>query len=221
MRIFTTARDVWLLEGLRHSLQAAGCITSPQIISLESAGALLTLAGNGLSGDSVLLPVFPDNDPGLCLRSFAFLNEWRCLQTGLFHYRAPCIQWGESSLICNRLSAGHLPVIPWRASPQQLGKLISSGVQTWRRRTGRRAATVFHPKMNLSPREVMVLRYTLDGHSLNRIAEEMGISNRTVWTHRRRAMNTLGIRRLHDLMQVSSGVLNQMVSPVRGTPDVS
>ncbi len=212
MHIFTTARNPWLLEGLRQTFLSDSSIPEVQVTPLATAGALLTLTGNRLPEDAVLLPAFPDNDPVLCLRSFAFLHEWKCLQSGLFRYRALCLLWGESPVI--RLT-GQLPVIPWRCPPQDLRARINYSVQAWHRRRGRRAAAIFQPGIKLSPRELTVLQHTLDGRNLEWIAREMGLSGKTVWTHRRRAMDTLGIRRLHDLMQISSGVLNQVATPVR------
>lgn len=213
MHIFTTAHDPWLLEGLRQALHENCAQTTIRVSSIISAGHLLTITGNRLPHDMVLLPSFPDNNPIICLHSLAFLSEWKSLQAGLLRYRAPCILWGKSPVI--RID-GHLPVIPWRTPPRHLGLLINNNVQAWSRHAGRQSTVIFQPNMRLTPREIAVLRFTLEGQSLSWIAEELGISDRTVWTHRRRAMDELGIRRLHDLMQVSSDVLCRVVPVLQG-----
>ncbi|EDL8861584.1 hypothetical protein CSY93_15620 [Salmonella enterica] len=81
-----------------------------------------------------------------------------------------------------------------------------AGIQRWQRHSSMRRTTT-RVGLRLSPREMVVLRYTLDGRSLDWIAQTLGVSNKTAWTHRRRAMDVLGIRRLHELMQVPASVI--------------
>lgn len=205
IHVFTTTFDTWLLEGLCCALRKQD--VDVQVTSVASAGALLNLSGNRLPDGALLLPVFPDNQPATCLCSLSFLLEWRDLQTGLFHYRAPCALWGQSPFIRALPASGRIPVIPWRATPAQLGSQIVQGMLRWQRRPARRTAGIARPTMLLSPREVVVLRHTLSGRSLGWIAEELGVSSKTVWTHRRRAMDVLGVRRLHELMQFPASAL--------------
>ncbi|EBA6386652.1 hypothetical protein BU792_22695, partial [Salmonella enterica] len=91
-------------------------------------------------------------------------------------------------------------VIPWRLPPARLRGMINHGVQVWRDRVNRGDTVCY--RMRLSPREVTVLRHTLEGASLEQMAGMLGVTPKTVWAQRRQAMNALGIRRLHDLMQV-------------------
>ncbi|EHK1107560.1 hypothetical protein IOV58_004740 [Salmonella enterica] len=49
---------------------------------------------------------------------------------------------------------------------------------------------------------MVILRHTLAGATLEQMAGMLGVTPKTVWTQRRQAMNALGIRRLHDLMQL-------------------
>lgn len=207
MHIFTTTQDTWAAEGLRYALLQVQPPAGVKISVIDSAGGLLAQVGNRMPKDAVLLPVFPDNQPVSSLRSLTFLNEWRLLQTGLFHFCAPCILWGDSPLIRNLPAAGCFRVIPWRTPPALLAEQIITGMQHWRHRRSIRRTAPSHPGLRLSPRETEVLRYTLDGRSLDWIAEEIGVSSKTVWTHRRRAMNVLGIRRLYELMTIPSSVL--------------
>ncbi|EMC3167726.1 hypothetical protein VC934_005071 [Salmonella enterica] len=195
--IFTTTRNSWLMQGLREALQEDG--TEVRVYSVESAGELLCAAGPRLPPDSVLLPVFPDNHPVDCLRSLTFLSEWLRLRHSLLVTRAPCILWGHSPLVRSMPETAGFAVIPWRVSPGRLRSLIADGV-------ARRRAHV-PCRVRLTAREVTILRHTLEGRSLEWMAGELGVAAKTVWAHRRRAMDILGVRRLHDLMQLPPEVL--------------
>ncbi|EIK9753060.1 helix-turn-helix transcriptional regulator [Salmonella enterica] len=192
MHIFTTTRNTWLMQGLRAALQEDG--TDVRVHSVESAGELFCAAGSRLPPDSVLLPVFPDNHLADCLRSLTFLSEWT--RTG--HPEVPCLLWGGKALI--RGTEDRIPVIPWRLPPARLRGMINHGVQVWRDRVNRGDTVCY--RMRLSPREVTVLRYTLEGATLEQMAGMLGVKPKTVWTQRRQAMNALGIRRLYDLMHL-------------------
>lgn len=52
-----------------------------------------------------------------------------------------------------------------------------------------------NPKRELSPREQEILRYLAEGHSYQKIAEQIGLSPTTVNTY---------VRRLYERLQVSS-----------------
>ncbi|EAP4170634.1 LuxR family transcriptional regulator [Salmonella enterica subsp. enterica serovar Minnesota] len=193
MHIFTTTRNTWLMQGLREALQEDG--TDVRVHSVESAGELFCAAGSRLPPDSVLLPVFPDNHLADCLRSLTFLSEWT--RTG--HPEVPCLLWGGKTLICGTEGESGT-VIPWRLPPARLRGMINHGVQAWRDRVNRGDTVCY--RMRLSPREVTVLRYTLEGATLEQMAGMLGVKPKTVWTQRRQAMNALGIRRLYDLMHL-------------------
>ncbi|EDV0418574.1 helix-turn-helix transcriptional regulator [Salmonella enterica subsp. enterica] len=198
--IFTTTRNSWLMQGLREALQEDG--TEVRVYSVESAGELLCAAGFRLPPDSMLLPVFPDNHPVDCLRSLTFLSEWT--RTG--HPEVPCLLWGRTALI--RGAEGGAPVIPWRLPPFRLRGAINHGVQVWRSRVKSRGTVRY--RMRLSPREMVILRHTLEGASLEQMAAVLGVKPKTVWTHRRHAMDVLGIRRLSDLMRLPQAVFREI-----------
>ncbi|WP_349771547.1 LuxR C-terminal-related transcriptional regulator [Escherichia coli] len=40
------------------------------------------------------------------------------------------------------------------------------------------------------------------------ISHTLGISSKTVWTHRRRVMDKLGVRRLHQLMNIPLSLIS-------------
>ncbi|EGO0887664.1 hypothetical protein ODW83_004816 [Salmonella enterica] len=205
MHIFTTTRNSWLMQGLREALQEDG--TDVRLHSVESAGELFCAAGSRLPPDSVLLPVFPDNHPVDCLRSLTLLSEWLRLRHSLLDTGAtsvPCILWGHTPLIRSVPPAAGLTVIPWRISPDALRNQVIAGMAS---RPASRRRTYAPCRMHLTRREIAILRHTLEGRSLVWMAEETGLDTRTVWMHRRRAMDILGVRRLHDLMRLPPEVL--------------
>ncbi|EBX0277465.1 helix-turn-helix transcriptional regulator [Salmonella enterica subsp. enterica serovar Typhimurium] len=207
VHIFTTAQDNWLIEGVRRALQVHG--VQVLVIGVDSAGDLLnhTVGGaNTLPTNSLLLPVFPEKQMLTCLRSLTFLSEWRALQQGLFRLQAPCLLWGEAPVI-RQVKCRDMPYIPWRVSPQNLGLRVLGGIRTWHAPGGGRFQREMFRSIRLSQREAEVLRYTMEGRSLSWIAEKLGVTSKTAWTHRYRAMNSLGIRRLHELMQLPGGML--------------
>ncbi|EOH8525466.1 helix-turn-helix transcriptional regulator, partial [Salmonella enterica] len=181
--------------------------TEVRVYSVESAGELFCTAGSRLPPDSVLLPVFPDNHPVDCLRSLTFLSEWLRLRHSLLDTGAtsvPCILWGRTPLIRSVPPAAGLTVIPWRISPDALRNQVIAGMAS---RPASRRRTYAPCRMRLTRREIAILRHTLEGRSLVWMAEETGLDTRTVWMHRRRAMDILGVRRLHDLMRLPPEVL--------------
>ncbi|EDD2330230.1 hypothetical protein GA298_22085, partial [Salmonella enterica] len=192
----------WLMQGLREALQEDG--TDVRLHSVESAGELFCAAGSRLPPDSVLLPVFPDNHLVDCLRSLTFLSEWLRLRHSLLATNTPCILWGHTPLIRSVPQAAGLTVIPWRISPDALRNQVIAGMAS---RPASRRRTYAPCRMRLTRREIAILRHTLEGRSLVWMAEETGLDTRTVWMHRRRAMDILGVRRLHDLMRLPPEVL--------------
>ncbi|EMD2426123.1 helix-turn-helix transcriptional regulator [Salmonella enterica] len=205
MHIFTTTRNTWLMQGLRAALQEGS--TDVQLHSVESAGELFCAAGLRLPPDSVLLPVFPDNHLVDCLRSLTFLSEWLRLRhsplsTGVTS--TPCILWGHTPLIRVIPEAAGMTVIPWRISPGALRNQVIAGTVP---RPASRLRASPPCRMRLTQREVAILRHTLEGRSLAWMADVLGVDAKTVWAHRRRAMDILGVRRLHDLMQLPPEVL--------------
>ncbi|MCT6999680.1 helix-turn-helix domain-containing protein, partial [Salmonella enterica] len=82
------------------------------------------------------------------------------------------------------------------------------GVQVWRSRVKSRGTVRY--RMRLSPREMVILRHTLEGASLEQMAAVLGVKPKTVWTHRRHAMDVLGIRRLSDLMRLPQAVFREI-----------
>ncbi|EBS9007101.1 helix-turn-helix transcriptional regulator [Salmonella enterica] len=81
-------------------------------------------------------------------------------------------------------------------------------MQVWRSRVKSRGAVRY--RMRLSPREMVILRHTLEGASLEQMAAVLGVKPKTVWTHRRHAMDVLGIRRLSDLMRLPQVVFREI-----------
>ncbi|MGS8570839.1 hypothetical protein ACFKPU_22990, partial [Salmonella enterica subsp. enterica serovar Braenderup] len=82
----------------------------------------------------------------------------------------PCLLWGRTALI--RGAEGGAPVIPWRLPPFRLRGAINHGVQVWRSRVKSRGTVRY--RMRLSPREMVILRHTLEGASLEQMAAVLG-----------------------------------------------
>jgi PAS domain S-box-containing protein len=61
----------------------------------------------------------------------------------------------------------------------------------------------------LSPREREVVQFLLEGRRSKEIALQLNVSEKTIWTHRSRAFQKLGVRGAHDLfrMAVEAGAL--------------
>lgn len=59
------------------------------------------------------------------------------------------------------------------------------------------------PNPNLSKRELEVLRYVVEGHTSNQIAEKLFISTRTVDSHRTNIMQKLKVKNTAELVKVS------------------
>ena len=57
------------------------------------------------------------------------------------------------------------------------------------------------PASPLSPREEQILRLLAEGYSTKQIAEKLVISASTVYTHRSRLMDKLGLTSRHELIQ--------------------
>ncbi|EDO5887592.1 hypothetical protein AB2V43_004444 [Salmonella enterica] len=197
MHIFTTTRNAWLMRGLREIMRENG--TNVRVYCVESAGELFGAAGHRLPTDSVLLPVFPDNHPVDCLRSLTFLGEWLSLRHRMQDINVPCILWGNFPLIRCMPEAASLTVMPWRISPAALRHWLLAGMVP---RPVPRGPTFVPGGVHLTPREVAILYHTLEGCTLKQIAKVLGVDPGAVWVYRRNAMNALGIRRLHDLMQL-------------------
>lgn len=185
------------MQGLREAFQG-----DVQVHSVASAGDLQFYMMDGwLPANSILLLVFPDNHPVDCLCSLIFLNEW----SRMGYPEVPCLLWGRTTLI--RGTENRLPVIPWRLSPVHLRYMVNHEVRGWRARM--KSWGIVRYRMRLSPREIVILRHSLEGASLEQIAVMLGINSKTVWAHRRHAMNMLGIRRLSDLMRMPQGVFHE------------
>lgn len=196
MHIFTTTRDNWLIAGMTQALLMEYATVT--VSSEGTAGALVCSAANLVPPDSVLLLVFPENQPLTCQHSLTFLGEWLRLRESLFFVNLPCILWGNSPPIRFMPDAARLPIIPWHLSPEQFCRQVTDGMRVHQPRC--RKATP--PRgVRLTPRGEIILRYTLEGWSLDQIAQELGVTVKTVWTLRRRAMNSLGVFRVRDLVR--------------------
>ncbi len=63
----------------------------------------------------------------------------------------------------------------------------------------------------LSPREKSIFIYTKEGKDIAWISNTLGISSKTVWTHRRRAMDKLGVKRLHQFINIPRSLISENI----------
>jgi len=68
----------------------------------------------------------------------------------------------------------------------------------------------------LTPRQQQILRQLAQGHTTKEIAAQLGISNKTVETHRARMMETLGCRRANELLLLAARHMHDGLMPVTG-----
>lgn len=142
----------------------------------------------------LLMPVFPDNDLATCIRSLQFLNQW-----SKKHLNIPCLAWGDDVMGINI----GIPTIPWKLTKDEFCFYINRYLYNWRYgKYNRVNCKDFFIERPLSPREYRVFLYTREGKDIAWISNTLGISSKTVWTHRRNVMDKLGVRRLHQLMNI-------------------
>ncbi|EAR7456947.1 TPA: hypothetical protein G8L55_004513 [Salmonella enterica] len=200
MHIFTTSSCVWLRQGVAEALAEDGGLTRVTAVSsLSSPDAAGLLEANGTEKRLILL-TFPPRRPTVCLRSVIFLLEWLKVRQ---HIRGaghiPCILWGSphSTVTSGGLLTGTgLPVIPWRVTPHQLRQLL-------RRYADKKPHPTPRVSSRLTHQEAMALHYALEGDTLAQAAVKMGIDKKTVWTHRRHALEFMGVRRTGDLASIN------------------
>ncbi|EAZ0195576.1 TPA: hypothetical protein G8S33_003849 [Salmonella enterica] len=215
MHIFTTSSCVWLRQGVAEALADDGVqarVTTITSLASPEASGLLSPGG---SEQRVILLTFPPRRPTVCLRSMVFLLEWlkasrhlRC--TG----HIPCILWGSSQPDVTSgglLSGTGLPVIPWKVQPHQLRQLL-------RRYADSKQQPAHRVSCRLTHQEAAALRYSLEGDTLEQAAVKMGINKKTVWTHRRNALEFMGVRRPTDLAGIG---MMEVMQVATSTPTVS
>lgn len=69
--------------------------------------------------------------------------------------------------------------------------------------TIQRVQGLSHKTRSLSVREHQVLKFAVEGHSSKETARELGVSPRTVETHRASIMKKMGVKRLAELIHAS------------------
>ena len=107
------------------------------------------------------------------------------------------------------LQAGAHGFLPKESSAEELNQAIQDVLDGKRyispkvpRRSFRDAAAVERPELDrLTPRHLQILRMIGDGHSTAEIADELGVSPRTVEFHRSSIRRALGITTEHGLIR--------------------
>ncbi|WP_240764602.1 helix-turn-helix transcriptional regulator [Escherichia coli] len=102
-----------------------------------------------------------------------------------------------------------MPCIPWKLTYEKLCTSLANYITNWNSGVNYRVVRkVSFIDLQLSPREQTVFLYTREGKDLEWISHTLGISSKTVWTHRRRVMDKLGVRRLHQLMNIPLSLIS-------------
>jgi DNA-binding NarL/FixJ family response regulator len=107
------------------------------------------------------------------------------------------------------MQSGAHGFIPKESSAEELNQCLSEVLEGKKfisprvpRRTFRDGAAVEHPELDrLTPRHLQILRLVGDGKSTAEIADELGVSPRTIEFHRSSIKKALGITTEHGLMR--------------------
>lgn len=205
MVLITTTKNVYIIKALENVFFAA--FSDVCVISVDEFSFLESEAGTHLLRNRrvVLLPVFPDDDLTTSLLSLRFVNQWLDKRLRNYKYNIPCVIWGNGGGLIH----SGVPCIPWKLTYEKLCTNLANYITNWNSGVNYRVVRkVSFIDLQLSPREQTVFLYTRKGKDLEWISHTLGISSKTVWTHRRRVMDKLGVRRLHQLMNIPLSLIS-------------
>lgn len=114
--------------------------------------------------------------------------------------------YGDIPMAVRALKSGAVDFIEKPYTDEQLLERIEQAVRMNRKRE--RAQVAEHLAC-LTPREREVMDLMVQGHPSRRIAKELGISERTVETHRQRTMGKMQVGSVADLVRVTVVVLER------------
>lgn len=203
MVLITTIKNIFIIQAIKH-MPWRNC-SHVKVISVDEYSLLDSDFDAHCFRDeqTLLLLVFPDNDLAACVRSLRFLNQWSEKK----HLNIPCLVWGDGVMGINI----GMPTIPWKLTKDEFCFFIDGYLYNWRyskyNRVNRKASFI---EQSLTPREHCGFLYTREGKDIAWISNALGISSKTVWTHRRRVMDKLGVRRLHQLMSIPLSLINKI-----------
>ena len=157
--------------------------------------------------DAIILnPRMPDAPTG---RAIADLHE-QCPRTAILALAVT----GDSASVRAALAAGAMGYITWDSNPGELELALTAlsrqqvyiTPQVSERLMERRSLTRGTAPRTFSPRQREVLHMIARGHSTREIAGKLGISVKTVETHRARLMETLDVKGSAGLMRYALSV---------------
>jgi two-component system response regulator FixJ len=114
--------------------------------------------------------------------------------------------YGDIPMAVRALKSGAVDFIEKPYTDEQLLKRIEQAVRMNHKRA--RAQVAEHLAC-LTPREREVMDRMVQGHPSRRIAKELGISERTVETHRQRTMDKMQVGSVAELVRVTVVVLER------------
>ncbi|HAW7219094.1 TPA: helix-turn-helix transcriptional regulator [Escherichia coli] len=206
MLFITTAKNIFIINALERV--SCAVFSNVSVISVDDFSFLESEAGADLLRNKqvVLLPVFPDDDLTTSLLSLRFVNKWLDKRLRNYQYNIPCVIWGNGGGLIH----SGVPCIPWKLTYEKLCTSLANYITNWNSGVNYRVVRkVSFIDFQLSPREQTVFLYTREGKDLEWISHTLGISSKTVWTHRRRVMDKLGVRRLHQLMNIPLSLISE------------
>ncbi|HFL9519843.1 TPA: LuxR family transcriptional regulator, partial [Escherichia coli] len=111
MVLITTTKNIFIIQAIK-SMRWRG-FSYVKVIAVDDYSSLIRDFGTSCFRDeqSLLLPVFPDNDSTTCIRSLYFIHQWLKSQP----VNIPCLAWGDNGVVSNK----GIPFIPWKLIAEQ------------------------------------------------------------------------------------------------------
>lgn len=159
----------------------------PQVLLLEMNLPSL----NGLDLCKQILERYPDVRIAILSRYADEQHVVKALRNGARAYLLKDIRAAELLHAIREIAAGRYYLSP---------PLSEKSIESWLRRAQKGEADVYD---TLSPRERQVFQLAAEGNSNPAISRRLGISPRTVETHRANLMKKLGVKGQSDLIRLA------------------
>lgn len=124
MVLITTTKNIFIIQAIK-GMRWRG-FSYVKVIAVDDYSSLIRDFGTSCFRDeqSLLLPVFPDNDSTTCIRSLYFIHQWLKNQP----VNIPCLAWGDNGVVSNK----GIPFIPWKLTAEQFCFYIDKFINGWR-----------------------------------------------------------------------------------------
>lgn len=190
-KVFIVDDEEAIRNGLKWLFESSGIVAE----TFESGETFLNAFNQGLSG-CLLLDVRMPGMTGLEL--FERLQQRGCALPVIF-----LTGHGDIPMAVEAIHKGAADFIEKPASDNQLVEKVANCIhknEEWRRKMA--SSETFRTRLNtLTSRELEVMRLILAGRLNKNIADELGISMRTVEVHRARVLEKMGVNSAVELAQ--------------------